>query len=203
MSRILQTPANEVHSSGSWRSETLTELPRYSWRRARSYRYSTNFRTTVSSIGTDFSAAVAARSAGCSYAFGEICGYDSTTSGRLSASAIPAEPTPATKSRENRSVRAARAAQTFDATVAEAERCWYDTSRWSLWVDGLDRVVEVDGDWPGAGATVTWQSGPAGRGRVVERVIAHKALEGQALEVTDSSIRGRQSVAFVPAAPGV
>jgi hypothetical protein len=100
-------------------------------------------------------------------------------------------------------VRAARAAQTFDATVAEAERCWYDTSRWSLWVDGLDRVVEVDGDWPGAGATVTWQSGPAGRGRVVERVIAHKALEGQALEVADSSIRGRQSVAFVPAAPGV
>ena len=34
-------------------------------------------------------------------------------------------------------------------------------------------------------------------------MIAQKPLEGQALEVTDSSIRGRQSVAFVPAAPGV
>jgi hypothetical protein len=100
-------------------------------------------------------------------------------------------------------VRTARAAQTFDATVAEAESCWYDTSRWHLWVDGLDRVLEVDGDWPGEGATVTWQSGPAGRGRVVERVIAHEPLQGQALEVQDSSIRGRQSVAFAPAAPGV
>ena len=100
-------------------------------------------------------------------------------------------------------MRTARASQTFDATVAEAERCWYETSRWSLWVDGLDRIVELDGDWPAAGATVTWQSGPAGRGRVVERVIAQKPLEGQALEVTDSSIRGRQSVTFVPAAAGV
>jgi hypothetical protein len=27
--------------------------------------------------------------------------------------------------------------------VAEAEHCWYDTSRWSFWVDGLDRVLEV------------------------------------------------------------
>src|ERR1700722_7634549 len=84
MSRILQTPANEVHSSGSWRSETLTELPRYSWRRARSYRYSTNFRTTVSSIGTDFRAAVAARSAGCSYAFGEMFVYGFISSGSMS-----------------------------------------------------------------------------------------------------------------------
>src|SRR5918999_1609696 len=31
-----------------------------------------SLRTTVSSIGMDWSAAVAARSAGCSYAFGEI-----------------------------------------------------------------------------------------------------------------------------------
>ncbi len=100
-------------------------------------------------------------------------------------------------------MRTARATQTFEGTVAEAERCWYDTSRWNLWVDGLDRVVEVDGAWPDAGATVTWQSGPAGRGTVVERVVAHEPLEGQALEVQDSSIRGRQRVAFAPTEPGV
>jgi Polyketide cyclase / dehydrase and lipid transport len=100
-------------------------------------------------------------------------------------------------------VRTARASETFDATVAEAESCWYDTTRWHLWVDGLDRVVEVDGAWPEAGATVTWQSGPAGRGTVVERVIAHEPLQGQALEVKDGSIRGRQSVAFAPSPPGV
>jgi Polyketide cyclase / dehydrase and lipid transport len=100
-------------------------------------------------------------------------------------------------------VRTARASQTFAGTVAEAEQCWYDTSHWNLWVDGLDRVLEVEGEWPSAGATVTWESGPAGRGRVVERVIAYEPLRGQALEVQDSSIRGRQSVTFTPAAPGV
>ena len=100
-------------------------------------------------------------------------------------------------------MRTARASETFDATVAEAESRWYDTTRWHMWVDGLDRVVEVHGAWPEAGATVTWQSGPAGRGTVVERVIAHEPLQGQALEVQDGSIRGRQSVAFAAATPGV
>jgi Polyketide cyclase / dehydrase and lipid transport len=100
-------------------------------------------------------------------------------------------------------MRAARVVQTFPGTVAEAERCWYDTARWSFWVDGLDRIVEVSGDWPGVGAGVTWESGPAGRGPVIERVIAHEPLHGQALEVRDSSIRGRQSVTFAPADPGV
>jgi Polyketide cyclase / dehydrase and lipid transport len=100
-------------------------------------------------------------------------------------------------------VRTARASETFDATVAEAESRWYDTTRWHMWVDGLDRVVEVHGAWPEAGATVAWQSGPAGRGTVVERVIAHEPLQGQALEVQDGSIRGRQSVAFAATTPGV
>ncbi len=100
-------------------------------------------------------------------------------------------------------MRAAQVTQEFDGTVAEAERCWYDTSRWSYWVDGLERVIEVTGDWPEVGATVTWESGPAGRGRVVERVIAHEPLRGLALEVQDSSIRGRQSVTFTPAGESV
>lgn len=100
-------------------------------------------------------------------------------------------------------MRAARVVQTFDATVAEAERCWYDTARWPHWVDGLDRVLGVDGDWPGVGATVTWESGPAGRGMVTERVVAYEPLRGQALEVHDGSIQGRQSVTFTPVDGGV
>lgn len=91
----------------------------------------------------------------------------------------------------------------FPGTVPEAERCWYDTAHWSHWIDGLDRVVSVEGDWPQLGATVTWQSGPAGRGRVVERVVAHEPLKGQTLAVEDVSIRGRQTVTFTPADPGV
>jgi uncharacterized membrane protein len=100
-------------------------------------------------------------------------------------------------------MRAVRVAQTFEGTVSEAERCWYDTTRWPHWIDGLDRVLTVDGDWPQAGASVTWESGPAGRGRVSERVTAYEPLTGQALDVQDASIRGRQTVTFTPAAPGV
>jgi hypothetical protein len=86
----------------------------------------------------------------------------------------------------------------FPGTVHEAETCWYDTRRWPAWVDGLDRIVDVAGNWPRAGASVTWESGPAGRGRVVERVVSHEPLAGQTLDVQDDSIKGRQSVAFTP-----
>jgi hypothetical protein len=38
---------------------------------------------------------------------------------------------------------------------------------------------------------------------VTERVLAHRPLEGQTLEVEDDSLRGRQTVAFDPADGGV
>jgi hypothetical protein len=79
-----------------------------------------------------------------------------------------------------------------------AETAWYDTGRWSQWVDQLARVVEVQGDWPHAGSVVVWESGPAGRGRVRERVAAYEPLAGQETDVEDDSIVGRQSVAFEP-----
>jgi hypothetical protein len=100
-------------------------------------------------------------------------------------------------------MRSVQVTERFEGTVAEAERCWYDTTRWSRWVDGLDRVLAVDDGWPQAGATVTWESGPAGRGRVTERVVAYESLRGQTLDVHDGSIRGRQSVVFVPVQAGV
>jgi Polyketide cyclase / dehydrase and lipid transport len=100
-------------------------------------------------------------------------------------------------------VRTVRVTQTLPGTVYEIEQRWYDTSRWTAWVEGLRRVVEVAGDWPGVGASVTWDSGPAGRGHVVERVVAHEPLAGQTVAVDDASITGRQSVAFVPVDDGV
>jgi hypothetical protein len=100
-------------------------------------------------------------------------------------------------------MRSVTVAQSFPGTVAEAERCWYDTAHWEHWVDGLDRVLAVEGDWPDPGALVTWESNPAGRGRVTERVIAREPLAGQTLEVHDGSIRGRQCVAFSPLAADV
>jgi uncharacterized membrane protein len=96
-------------------------------------------------------------------------------------------------------MRTVSVALAFPGSVHEAETCWYDVERWPAWVDGLTQVVEVAGEWPGAGATVVWESGPAGRGRVIEKVTAHQPLAGQTLEVEDDSIRGRQTVAFTPA----
>jgi hypothetical protein len=100
-------------------------------------------------------------------------------------------------------MRAVSAVQTFPGSVHEAESVWYDTGRWPSWVAGLDRVTTVDPRWPQPGASVTWESGPAGRGRVVERVVEHEPLGGQTVEVEDDSIRGRQSVEFAPAEEAV
>jgi hypothetical protein len=86
--------------------------------------------------------------------------------------------------------------EVFRASLQEVESGWYDTSRWPAWVDGLDRVLSIKDDWPGVGGSVTWESGPAGRGTVTEQVTAYERLVGQTLEVQDVAIRGRQIVAF-------
>ena len=93
--------------------------------------------------------------------------------------------------------------QIFGGSVPEAERCWYETTRWHEWVDGLASVLEVSGGWPDEGSQVVWQSVPAGRGRVRERVTEFTPLVGQTLAIEDDSITGRQRIAFDPTADGV
>jgi hypothetical protein len=87
--------------------------------------------------------------------------------------------------------------------ASAAEALWYETSRWAAFVDGLKHVAAVEGDWPHAGARVVWDSHPGGRGRVVERVVAHHPREGQTLEVEDEKLRGTQRVIFEPHEAGV
>jgi Polyketide cyclase / dehydrase and lipid transport len=93
--------------------------------------------------------------------------------------------------------------ESFPSSVSEAETRWCDVSTWPRWVDELDHVVSVRGEWPQPGATVVWQSGPAGRGRVTEQVIEYEPLGGYTVEVEDDSITGEQSVSFEAAADGV
>jgi hypothetical protein len=100
-------------------------------------------------------------------------------------------------------MRIVGASLSFPGSVHEAETCWYDVRRWPAWVDGMDRVVDVSGEWPHAGAIVHWDSGPAGRGHVTEKVLEYEPLHAQTVEVTDDSIWGRQRVAFAPAEEGV
>ena len=87
--------------------------------------------------------------------------------------------------------------------VYDAETCWYDIERWPEWVDGLARVIEVRGDWPRPGSEVIWESHPAGRGTVRERVTDYEHRAGQTSDVDDHSISARQSVTFQPRDEGV
>jgi hypothetical protein len=81
--------------------------------------------------------------------------------------------------------------------VFEMEELWYDLSRWPAFIDGFASVAKVDAGWPREGALV-WQSHPAGRGRVVERVTRFEARIGQDVEVEDPKITGVQRVRFAP-----
>ena len=81
-------------------------------------------------------------------------------------------------------------------SVYQAETCWYDTERWPKWVDQMSHVVDVSDDWPQVGSAVVWESGPAGRGTVTERVVAYEQRSGQENDIEDDSITGRQTVSF-------
>ena len=82
-----------------------------------------------------------------------------------------------------------RASIAIAALASEAEALWYDTTRWPTFIDGLHHVARLEGDWPGAGARVLWDSKPGGRGRVQERVTAYTAREGQTLDVIKREMR--------------
>jgi uncharacterized membrane protein len=100
-------------------------------------------------------------------------------------------------------MRAVSAVRVCAAPLEQVERRWYDIDRWPDWVDGLERIDAVEGDWPRAGAVVRWTSGPAGRGGVRERVVDYAPGVGQSLEVEDPAIEGVQTVRFQPAGDGV
>jgi hypothetical protein len=95
-------------------------------------------------------------------------------------------------------MRVVQASQVFEASIEEVERVWYDTARWPRWVVGLAHIQSVSGGWPEVGGEVHWQSGPAGRGQVSERVSSYEPLRGQTVDVQDDSIHATQTVSFVP-----
>jgi polyketide cyclase/dehydrase/lipid transport protein len=95
------------------------------------------------------------------------------------------------------------ASRAFPGPVSEAEELWYDTTRWPVWMDGVANVAKIEGDWPHDGATVIWDSPPAGRGRVRETVARYEVRVGQTLSVEDERMRGTQSVKFDPLEDGV
>jgi hypothetical protein len=87
--------------------------------------------------------------------------------------------------------------------ASDAEALWYETNRWPTFVDGFSHVVSTEGDWPAAPSTLVWQSTPAGRGRVVERVTSYEARVGQTAEIEDPRMTATQRVSFAPKEGGV
>jgi hypothetical protein len=63
-------------------------------------------------------------------------------------------------------VRTARAEARVALAPEAALRLWTDVSRWGSFVEGFARVVEQDPGWPADDSRLTWESIPAGRGRV-------------------------------------
>ena len=95
------------------------------------------------------------------------------------------------------------ARQEIAGSLGTAERLWYDTSRWNAFIDGFARVVDVTGAWPGPGSRLVWESTPAGRGRVVERVVDQRPGDGQEVRVEDPRLTGTQRIAFTALDDGV
>lgn len=88
-----------------------------------------------------------------------------------------------------------------ELTPLVAKRLWTDTNRWPTFVDGFARVIQIDPTWPEPGSKVVWESGPAGRGRVTERITEHTD-SAIVSEVFESQLSGTQLVTFEPDAEG-
>ncbi|MEA2495810.1 MAG: hypothetical protein QOJ29_3721 [Thermoleophilaceae bacterium] len=86
-------------------------------------------------------------------------------------------------------------------TPLVGRRLWVDTNRWPTFVDGFGNVLELDEAWPEPGSKVIWQSGPAGRGRVTER-IREFGDNTVSSDVFDSQMSAVQTIRFEPAEDG-
>ena len=75
----------------------------------------------------------------------------------------------------------------------EALALWVDTDRWATFVEGFARLVERDPEWPAEGARVIWESGPAGRGRVTEKITGRGPGEIRS-QVFEQRFVGEQTV---------
>jgi hypothetical protein len=92
----------------------------------------------------------------------------------------------------------ARAALELSATADAVERLWADPTGWAAFVDGFERVVELDPSWPEPGARLVWASHPGGRGRVTEKVVSRVPGAELVVEQEDDQLSGLQRLAFAP-----
>lgn len=98
-------------------------------------------------------------------------------------------------------MRTARAQAEVPLAPGDALRLWSDVSRWPSFVEGFARVVDSDPGWPAPDSRVVWESVPAGRGRVTEKVV--QSDPGLlATMVFEDRLAGRQTFRTAPSDEG-
>ena len=98
-------------------------------------------------------------------------------------------------------MRTARAAREVVLAPEAALALWTDLSRWPSFVEGFAHLLENDSRWPAPEARVLWESVPAGRGRVTEKVVESTG-DRIATMVFEERLAGRQTFRVAPSEPG-
>jgi Polyketide cyclase / dehydrase and lipid transport len=99
-------------------------------------------------------------------------------------------------------VRTARAQADLVLTPEAALRLWTDTDRWPSFVEGFAHLLEREPGWPGGGAKVVWESTPAGRGRVTEKVMEAEGPDRFVTQVFEERLHGVQTFRVVESEGG-
>jgi hypothetical protein len=99
-------------------------------------------------------------------------------------------------------VRTARAEADLVLTPEAALRLWCDVDRWPSFVEGFARIVERAPEWPAAGARLVWESSPAGRGKVTEKVVEGEGPDRFVTRVFEERLHGAQTLRVVESEAG-
>jgi hypothetical protein len=98
-------------------------------------------------------------------------------------------------------VKRTAAISTVPLPPADALGLWRDVDRWSTFVEGFARRLELAPTWPEEGGRVVWESTPDGRGRVTETVTANTS-DRFSTQVFEEQLIGVQTLRAVPASDG-
>ena len=79
--------------------------------------------------------------------------------------------------------------------LADLWDLYFDRERWPDWVDGFARTTTIDG-YPGEGGKLAWESTPAGRGSVRERVLEHDPRRLHRIAYLDPESEGELETRF-------
>ena len=99
-------------------------------------------------------------------------------------------------------MRTARAQGDLVLTPEAALRLWTDLDRWPSFIEGFARVLELSPDWPAGNSRLIWESTPAGRGRVTEKVAAGQGPDRFVTQVFEDRLHDTQTFRVVESEGG-